>query len=360
MLPDYEIERIKWYAGLHAFMQAHDEFAPFHDLLPDLTTGSVPTFRQLTVLHHQLHKQIFSRPGQLDLFCQGIDRYNREILGQPQFPTPPGIEGGQALRDMRERGYASLPSITAEQVSDMHGYLSAQPVQDAQSLEIIPMDQARAAKHVATIPERQVANCPHLFEILLSPPVINLAAATLGATPVLINLSSWWSFARPGDPEEAQLFHMDVDDYRFCKIFIYLTDVEEDTGPHTYVPTTHRMDVLVQALGQASDPQAFMDWYVQSLRKTDEEVAQHFGIPPVKITGPAGSCMLVDTFGLHKGTKPERADRLLCQATFGVTTAQSHFFEPMQPGGENMENIWEGATQPPHDFVTRLYFQNGG
>ena len=361
MLPDYEIERIKWYAGFHAFLHANAEFGPFHDMLPDFaSTGAIPDFRQLTLLHHETVKRIFAAPGQLHLFCQAVDIYNREILGQPKLPPPVGTEGQRNLREMQETGFTYLPPLSGRQVREMYDYLAAQPVQDKASRKIIPMEQARAHSHVAPIPERQVANCPHLFEILLSPAVLNLVAATLGATPALINLSSWWSFAREGEAREAQLFHMDLDDYRFCKVFIYLTDVEEDTGPHTYVPTTHRLDVIKAARERADDPGAFTTWYIESLRKTDEEVVRHFGIDPVNITGKAGSCMLVNTFGLHKGTKPERADRLLCQATFGVTTAQSHFFEPMKPGDPGMENIWKGATRPPHDFVTRLYFQNPG
>ena len=83
-------------------------------------------------------------------------------------------------------------------------------------------------------------------------------------------------------------------------------------------------------------------WYVEQLRKTDEEVAQYFGIAPKMLTGP-GSCMLVNTFGLHKGTKPIRADRLLCQATFGITPAQFQHFTPIQSNEESQENIWTGA-----------------
>lgn len=357
MFPDYEIERIKWYAGFHAFLHANEEFKAFQDLLPDITRGQIPTFRQLTVLHHETLKQIFSQPGQLNLFCQAVDIFNRQILGQPKFPLPKGKDSQQRLQDMQERGYTYLPQITADQVREMRAYLSAQPVLDHSNREEIPIEEARQHNHVATIPERLVINCPHLFEILLSPEVINLVAATLGATPVLINLASWWSFARQGEAREAQLFHMDLDDYRFCKLFIYLTDVDEETGPHTYVPGTHRMDVLAATRERTEDPDAFTNWYIQSLRKTDAEVEHYFGIRPDKITGPAGSRMLVNTFGLHKGTKPERADRLLCQATFGITTAQSHFFEPIIPGTKDTENIWPGATKPPHDYVTRLYFK---
>ncbi|RED49676.1 phytanoyl-CoA dioxygenase family protein [Aestuariispira insulae] len=359
MFPAYEIERIKWYAGLHAFLHAHDQFKPFHDKLPDITRGEIPSFRDLTILHHNVLKQIFANPALTELFCRAVDYYNREILKQPQLPPPPEPGGAENLHTMREQGYTFLPQLDEDRIRDMRDYLSAQPVLDHKTRTEMHIEEARQHNHVATIPERQVINCPHLFEILLSPEVINLVGATLGATPVLINLASWWSFARPGEAREAQLFHMDVDDYRFCKLFIYLTDVDEETGPHTYVPTTHRLDVIEAAQARARDPSAFVKWYVESLRKTDEEVAHHFGIEPVKITGPAGSRMLVNTFGLHKGTKPERADRLLCQATFGITTAQSHFFEPITPGQPGTENIWSGAIRPPHNFVTRLYFQGG-
>ena len=43
-------------------------------------------------------------------------------------------------------------------------------------------------------------------------------------------------------------------------------------------------------------------------------------MPPITITGSAGTRYLINTRGLHRGYPPRRADRLMCQAIFGLTT----------------------------------------
>ena len=37
---------------------------------------------------------------------------------------------------------------------------------------------------------------------------------------------------------DAMMYHFDSDHNRFLKVFIYLDDVDEDTGPHAYIPRT--------------------------------------------------------------------------------------------------------------------------
>ena len=50
----------------------------------------------------------------------------------------------------------------------------------------------------------------------------------------------WWSSkSNFNDPKSAQEFHFDLDSIKWLKFFIYLTDVEANTGPHIYVKGTH-------------------------------------------------------------------------------------------------------------------------
>ena len=68
------------------------------------------------------------------------------------------------------------------------------------------------------------------------PYTLSIVERYLGATPTILGYTAWWSFAQPDEARDAQLFHQDMDDYRFVKMFIYLSDVGPRTDP---IPTSN-------------------------------------------------------------------------------------------------------------------------
>ena len=44
------------------------------------------------------------------------------------------------------------------------------------------------------------------------------------------------------------MFHFDLDRICWLKVFIYLTDTDEDSGPHEYVETSHQVGAKPQEL----------------------------------------------------------------------------------------------------------------
>ena len=129
-----------------------------------------------------------------------------------------------------------------------------------------------------------------MLDIANDATVLSVVERYLGTVPTILGMSAWWSFADPMGATEAQLFHVDIDDLRFCKMFIYLTDVEKDTGPFTYMEGTHDLeyigDIRQQWPGGVAE---FDNWYRRTLRKTDGQIKRVFGCDPVQITGPGGT-----------------------------------------------------------------------
>ena len=191
MQPDYETDRIRWFVpdSMNSCMPMSG-LKVFANMLPRISAGNSPSFRDINKMHHDVVKRIFSIEELVEAFCQAVDFYNREILKQPALDPPAGQEGARRLQEMQQNGFTYLTPLSHDKVQEMYAYLSDQPVLDHASRELSDLHSARANHHIALIPERNVANCPHLFEILLSEPVLNLAAKHLGATPVLINLNS--------------------------------------------------------------------------------------------------------------------------------------------------------------------------
>lgn len=133
------------------------------------------------------------------------------------------------------------------------------------------------------------------------PRVLDIVSRWLGGAPTLAAIRVWWSTpAGDGTPEHAELFHRDADDLRFVKLFVYLTDVGDDTGPHMFVVGSHRADKLAEIR-----------------RYSDEEVAAAFGTDAIRrFTGPAGTAFLEDTYGMHRGIPPVAGPRLIFQPLY--------------------------------------------
>jgi len=138
-----------------------------------------------------------------------------------------------------------------------------------------------------------------------------IAEGYLGATPVQDLVAMWWSAAAGSRSTSttaraaaAQQFHFDLDRLRFLKVFVFLTDVNERTGPHVYVRGSHRG--LPRHLRRDG-------------RHGDDEVLAALGHDVRMITGPRGTVFLADTIGLHKGKNLETGHRLVFQTEYATS-----------------------------------------
>jgi hypothetical protein len=221
--------------------------------------------------------------------------------------------GGRVLDELRQDGAAVLaPLAPRAAIGRMASYFLQQPVIGADgqptSLNDLPASAATAAYDLET-----VVNCPGLLELVNAPSVIEIVSAYLGCKPTLSSLGVRWSF--PGSEGQARFhsFHRDVDDWRFLKLFIYLTDVDEGAGPHCYVRTSHRT-----AFG-----------IVDGGYKREELQAKFGGDRLRTITGPRGTTFLADTIGVHCGEPPTTRARLLLQVQYSLLPVYAFQYAPV-------------------------------
>lgn len=155
-------------------------------------------------------------------------------------------------------------------------------------------------------------NCPTIKKLETDPGLLAISAKFLGAAPVHIATELWWSFPASASLIEqlkaAQVFHYDMDDYRFIKFFFYLTDVDSSSGPHVSIRGTHKNKKFShQLLG------------VRCASKDDNEIIDSYGAPNVvTMCGPAGFGFAEDTYCFHKGAVPTEKERLLLQIEFAI------------------------------------------
>ena len=147
--------------------------------------------------------------------------------------------------------------------------------------------------------------CPYVIELITNEKILNLASSFLGAPATLTNLLPMWSFKDPkNNPVNMQLFHRDSEDYRFIKIFVFLSDVEENDGEQVYIEKTNKIETLPLEL-----------YKIQ--RYPNDLIDKFLGTSSiVKITGKAGCSWATDPYGIHRGTVPTNKHRLLLQMQF--------------------------------------------
>ncbi len=254
-----------------------------------------------------------------------------ETIGRPVLPEDPRADA--AARHLRDEGYAPLgPVLSAAQVTDIVSYLSARPCFDAHvpgASDGIPRRLGEGAEdhHYGSYALADVVSAPHLLELANHPTLIWIAARYLGCLPTLYSLNAWWSFAGHGKAPVSQEFHRDLDEFKFCTLFVFLTEVGPTTGAHVFIRRSHRVD-LTEAILRREAPRLAAE--LGRAPTLDELYGRSAGYGRDAlyealfrgcidtITGPAGTALIADTGGLHKGVPLTEGRRLMFWARYGL------------------------------------------
>ncbi|SFU23348.1 hypothetical protein [Mesorhizobium sp. YR577] len=159
----------------------------------------------------------------------------------------------------------------------------------------------------------RILKCDAALAVQRDPLLHEVAAHYLGAQAQLITTRVWWSFPTQSvsDAEKnlASLdkYHFDLDDWRMLKFFFYLSDVDNDCGPHVYVRGSHNRRIIKHQLTLLVGHPA------------DEVLGAYGTDNAITLTGPAGLGFVEDPFGFHMGTVPKQAPRLMMEVGFGVS-----------------------------------------
>ena len=256
----------------------------------------------------------------------------------PAYSGSGNSSDAELARILKEQGYVLVPNlIRPDPLSEMAAYFSEQECSDPYRPRVgsfKPSGGAPAGTHVAFFTNEVVAHAPHVFGVANDPSVLAIVASMLGAKPTISYMTAWWSLpAGDGTAQHAEKFHRDVDDWRFVKLFCYLTDVDETAGPHVFVRGSHKVNKLTEIR-----------------RFSDEEVSSMFGARDIiSFTGPAGTCFLENTNGIHRGIPPVDKPRLIFQVLYSLRPV---IYGPKVPVAKL------GANGVPADldpYVNRVY-----
>ena len=140
---------------------------------------------------------------------------------------------------------------------------------------------------------------PEAIRLATSPLLLAPIVRYCGMLPVLFNFFVTRAYQDALNTQSPHHFHLDPEDVISFKVFIQLTDVDDDCGPFHALAANRTREVL-----RAVD-------YSGITFLTDERITELVGWDSVfKLTGPAGTVGFADTTRcLHFGGRPRKADK---------------------------------------------------
>ena len=176
-----------------------------------------------------------------------------------------------------------------------------------------------------------------LLKVALDQRLLEIVATYFGLWPTLHSVAAWLNYPTDEPPAVSQLWHRDPEDLQIIKVFIYLSDVGEQSGPFSYIPRTHSFGAEVERARVCE----------HSKRLSNEEMARVFEPSSWRVcTGAADTMILADTIGYHRGGKPTSGVRVL--VTFTYTSAT-----PMMARKLRVAGVPDWATSPIQRFAIR-------
>jgi hypothetical protein len=153
----------------------------------------------------------------------------------------------------------------------------------------------------------------------LQKPILEIVNSYFGMFTRLRAYNVWHTFVSKLAPQDSQLWHHDPEDNCILKVFVYLSNVDDDAGPFTYAVGTHLKGGLCRKPRGAGN------------RSDDKQMAEV--VPPerwVRCTGPKGTIIFADTRGYHKGGFAQERDRIMyiCVFTSQATKYPEMFRRP--------------------------------
>jgi ectoine hydroxylase-related dioxygenase (phytanoyl-CoA dioxygenase family) len=131
-------------------------------------------------------------------------------------------------------------------------------------------------------------------------------------------------------PVQSQRWHRDPEEKKICKVFIYLNDVDENTGPFTFVLGSQYGGKYGHLFPQKTPEGSYPNEEIL-LKKIDPR--------DIKLmTAPKGTVIFCDTSGLHRGGYAKTKERLMFTAFFSApTNSEKPWYKISKEEKENLK-----------------------
>ena len=209
----------------------------------------------------------------------------------------------ETVKNLYELGL-SCPLQTMTYVSPptnhVPGTQTAIPIADTGTSNGI--DPSRPQHSVYTVPRSLLLENQNIQSLLCDPYLLAVATRYLGVFPVITKPEMWWDTDFVPAGLRPRPFHVDSGCLRWLKVGVNLTDTTLESPHFVFVKGSHNPNRTTRTLTRH---------LVNRMNLSHKEVQDRCPEKIVHVTAPAGSIMLADTRGIHKGELSARGHRLI-------------------------------------------------
>lgn len=230
----------------------------------------------------------------------------RKLISRHESPDF-SIDVKKFVDNIKQKGFSPFFQISKRQLDEILFYCNSAKFKDTESGHEYQIDVNNPINPSNTEWYQNFdiyQDCTAVRELAHDNYLVEVAKKYLGVEPTLKSIVAWWSFP-PKNSEYTPTygFHYDIDALKFIKFFIYLVDVDENTGPHVIIENTHKSKSFFEK---------------RNRRLKDGQVEGRYSKDRIHtFVGPAGSGFFEDTFAYHKGMSPLKP-RLMLQVEYSI------------------------------------------
>jgi hypothetical protein len=243
----------------------------------------------------------------------------------------------EALKSHGHTG--DINPLSGLQIKEMYDFLMKEEMLEYRSADTNAYTFDNVPRHWSTAyyPIETLIRAPHLFKLANNPDILSVIENTFGCKPEIGVIQAMWRFPSDNEPVNDELWHRDFETLRLVKCFLYLTDVDANSGPHKFVETSHTRNKKTK-IGKGI--------------KSDDHLEMAYGKEKIVTKlGPAGTCFLEETIGWHKGTKPTTKPRLMVQVVYSINPVK---YKDRKPIARNEIIDHESAHYDEHIFKNHI------
>jgi len=263
----------------------------------------------------------------------------RRYAGEPP-PLDPVQTG--ILEELRKEGYAVIPF--SELIPDPQTWTEL----DAEAIRFITETEAELAREreggesaLRRRPGKEFVVRKYAYDVQLglddpwlrfglNKRLLDVANTYLGMWTKLEYIDVWYTpAADESERKSSQRWHRDFNDRHLLKAFLYLVDVDEETGPFEYVPRSAPGNELEhlwpwRPLGDNYPP--------------DDELAARIEGKAVSFVAPKGTVIFCNTSGFHRGGFASGKPRALATVTYSSPASLASLTERNYEFGSDAAN----------------------
>lgn len=250
----------------------------------------------------------------LDQISNGLINDSKPISGDSKYFSNFESKKSEIVSSINEKGFYLIESVIPKNICELivdyalKTECFPRPADGMVSQKkALPAPPFQSARYDFSPDRKLIFENEILQELIFDPFIFRLSQEYLGGKPYLEHIEMWWYFPyEMRDDAWAENYHFDLDSLKWIKFFINFEDIHLENGPHCFIEGSHKAKAIPVALlskgyARLEDSEVF-----ESLPNAKEH----------KFVVPAGSILIEDTRGLHKGLSPISGRRLLFQIEY--------------------------------------------